>query len=184
MIRTRVEKHAPWCHVWRSSNGFIVSTMSLAIFTGKWPPLQYHCIVEIELLLMNTILSDELLFAFMLPLLPTVLEQRIGLDPSLTQRFTSIFLAEGAFISVISSPIFGSIADAISSKKTLLLLLLVLTLISTACLSLTTHRTSFFDLCRRCACTDNFPSDMAVCRALLPMPNKQRNMDRGNVHHG
>ncbi|KAJ5403170.1 major facilitator superfamily domain-containing protein [Penicillium cosmopolitanum] len=71
---------------------------------------------------MNTILSDELLFAFMLPLLPTVLEQRIGLDPSLTQRFTSIFLAEGAFISVISSPIFGSIADAIST-----------------CLSLTTH---------------------------------------------
>ncbi|KAJ5141017.1 major facilitator superfamily domain-containing protein [Penicillium atrosanguineum] len=144
MIRTRVEKRAPWCHVWRSSNCFIVCTMSLAIFTGKWPPLQYHCIVEIEQLLMNTILSDELLFAFMLPLLPTVLEQRIGLDPSLTQRFTSIFLAEGAFISVISSPIFGSIADAISSKKTLLLLLLVLTLISTACLSLTTHLTWLF----------------------------------------
>ncbi|KAJ5117924.1 major facilitator superfamily domain-containing protein [Penicillium atrosanguineum] len=90
------------------------------------------------------IFTDELLFAFMLPLLPTVLEQRIGLDPSLTQRFTSIFLAEGAFISVISSPIFGSIADAISSKKTLLLLLLVLTLISTACLSLTTHLTWLF----------------------------------------
>ncbi|KAE8400972.1 major facilitator superfamily domain-containing protein [Aspergillus pseudonomiae] len=115
MMRTRVENRAPWGHAWRSSNSFIVSTMCLAIFT------------------------DELLFAFMLPLLPTVLEQRIGLDPSLTQRFTSIFLAEGAFISVISSPIFGSIADAISGKKTLLLLLLVLTVISTACLSLTTH---------------------------------------------
>ncbi|KAJ5352175.1 major facilitator superfamily domain-containing protein [Penicillium brevicompactum] len=90
------------------------------------------------------IFTDELLFAFMLPLLPTVLEQRIGLDPSVTQRFTSIFLAEGAFVSVISSPIFGSIADAISSKKTLLLFLLVLTLISTACLSLTNHLTWLF----------------------------------------
>ena len=120
----------------------------------------------------------------MLPLLPTVLEQRIGLDPSVTQRFTSIFLAEGAFVSVISSPIFGSIADAISSKKTLLLFLLVLTLISTACLSLTNHRRSFFDLCRRWVCTDTLPSDMAVCRAILPVPNKQWHMDRGNVHHG
>lgn len=79
--------------------------------------------------------SDELLFAFMLPLLPTVLEHRIGLEPSLTQRYTSMFLAEGAFVSMISSPLIGAIADTVSSKKTLLLTLLVLTLVSTACLS-------------------------------------------------
>jgi MFS-type transporter involved in bile tolerance (Atg22 family) len=80
--------------------------------------------------------SDELLFAFMLPLLPTVLEHRIGLAPSLTQRCTSIFLAEGAFVSMVSSPFVGAVADAVSSKKTLLLTLLVLALVSTACLSL------------------------------------------------
>ncbi|KAJ5331609.1 hypothetical protein N7476_001392, partial [Penicillium atrosanguineum] len=105
----------PWGYSWRSSDTWIISTMSLALFT------------------------DELLFAFMLPLLPTVLERRIGLEPSLTQRYTSIFLTEGAFVSVVSSPFIGSIADAVSSKKTLLLTILVLALISIACLSLTTN---------------------------------------------
>ncbi|KAJ5676860.1 uncharacterized protein N7477_002493 [Penicillium maclennaniae] len=105
----------PWGHSWRSSDTWIISTMSLALFT------------------------DELLFAFMIPLLPTVLEHRIGLAPSLTQRYTSIFLTEGALVSVISSPFIGSIADAVSSKKTLLLSILVLALISIACLSLTTN---------------------------------------------
>ncbi|EIT82975.1 major facilitator superfamily domain-containing protein [Aspergillus flavus] len=114
MFRTHVEEQhkAPWGHAWRSSNTFITCTMSLAMFT------------------------DELLFAFMIPLLPTVLEHRIGLLPSLTQRYTSIFLAEGAFVSVVSSPFIGAFADAVSSKKTLLLILLVLALVSTACLSL------------------------------------------------
>lgn len=71
----------------------------------------------------------------MLPLLPTVLEHRISLEPSLTQKYTSMFLAEGAFVSMISSPLIGAIADTVSSKKTLLLTLLVLTLVGTACLS-------------------------------------------------
>ncbi|KAJ6136954.1 hypothetical protein N7497_012206 [Penicillium chrysogenum] len=73
----------------------------------------------------------------MVPLLPTILEHRIGLAASLTQRYTSIFLAEGAFVSVVSSPFIGSIADATSSKKVLLLVLLVLALVSIVCLSLT-----------------------------------------------
>ncbi|GAD99012.1 AMP dependent ligase, putative [Paecilomyces variotii No. 5] len=104
----------PRAHGWRSSDTFIISTMSLALFT------------------------DELLFAFMIPLLPALLEQRIGLEPSLTQKYTSIFLTEGALVSIVSSPFIGSIADAVSSKKTLLLTLLVLTLISIGSLSLTT----------------------------------------------
>ncbi|KAJ6090216.1 hypothetical protein N7486_009031 [Penicillium sp. IBT 16267x] len=109
------QRDAPWAHGWRSSDTFIISTMSLALFT------------------------DELLFAFMIPLLPNVLEHRIGLEPSLTQRYTSIFLTEGAIVSVVSSPFIGSIADAVSSKKTLLLSLLILALISIGCLSLATH---------------------------------------------
>ncbi|KAJ5360329.1 hypothetical protein N7517_009520 [Penicillium concentricum] len=117
MDRSHVEDQhgAPWGHRWRSSDTFIVSTMGLALFT------------------------DELLFAFMIPLLPTVLEHRIGLEPSLTQRYTSIFLMEGAFVSIVSSPVIGAIADATSNKKALLLTLLILALVSTACLSLTTQ---------------------------------------------
>ncbi|KAL4925395.1 major facilitator superfamily domain-containing protein [Aspergillus undulatus] len=106
--------HAPWDRGWRSSDGFIIGTLSLAVFT------------------------DEMLFAFMVPLLPTILEDRIGLDVSLTQRCTSVFLAEGALVTVLSSPIFGSIADTVRSKKVLLLVLLVLTFVSLVCLSLTT----------------------------------------------
>lgn len=116
--------------------------------------------------------SDELLFAFMIPLLPTVLEHRIGLEPSLTQKYTSIFLAEGAFVSVVSSPFIGAIADAVSSKKTLFLVLLALTLVSTACLSLTSQRMycSFQLLIPGSKIKiDGMCSDMAFCRSVFSM---------------
>ncbi|CAI7605314.1 unnamed protein product [Penicillium glandicola] len=106
-----------WGYRWRSSDTFILSSMSMALFT------------------------DEMLFAFMVPLLPHIFENRLGLDTSLTQRLTSIFLVEGALISIISSPFIGDIADRASSKKFLLLVLLVLTLISVLCLSITTTLT-------------------------------------------
>ena len=96
---------------------------------------------EIRSYLMTEIASvDEMLFAFMVPLLPYIFENRLGLDTSLTQRLTSLFLVEGALISIISSPFIGNIADRASSKKALLLVLLVLTLISVLCLSITTSR--------------------------------------------
>lgn len=77
----------------------------------------------------------------MIPLLPTILESRIGIDPSNTQWYISAFLTEGAFVSVVTSPIIGSIADAVSSKKVLLLNFLGIALVSVMCLSLTTNRT-------------------------------------------
>lgn len=96
---------------------------------------------EVEFNIMIEIASlDEMLFAFMVPLLPHIFENRLELDTSLTQRLTSIFLVEGALISIISSPFIGDIADRASSKKVLLLVLLVLTLISVLCLSITTSR--------------------------------------------
>ncbi|KAF9892236.1 hypothetical protein FE257_002013 [Aspergillus nanangensis] len=107
-------------HNWRSSNAFIMTSMAMAIFT------------------------DELLYAFMVPLLPYVLEQRIHLDSSLTQRCTSVFLIEGALVSVISSPFVGALADRVSSKKTLLLSTLVLTLVSSVWLAITTSLPWFF----------------------------------------
>ncbi|KAJ5354039.1 hypothetical protein N7541_006603 [Penicillium brevicompactum] len=79
-----------WGYRWRSSDTFILSSMSMALFT------------------------DEMLFAFMVPLLPHIFENRLGLDATLTQRYTSVFLVEGALISIV-----------------LLLALLVLTLIMT-----------------------------------------------------
>lgn len=85
--------------------------------------------------------SDEMLFAFMVPLLPYILERRIGLDKTVTQRFTSVFLIEGALVSIVSSPFIGDVADRVRSKKVLLLVLLAFTLISVLCLSVTNSRT-------------------------------------------
>ncbi|CAG7919284.1 unnamed protein product [Penicillium olsonii] len=85
-----------------------------------------------------------MLFAFMVPLLPHIFENRLGLDATLTQKYTSIFLVEGALISIVSSPLIGSIADRASSKKMLLLVLLALTLVSVLCLSMTLSLTWLF----------------------------------------
>jgi MFS family permease len=84
------------------------------------------------------IVPDEMLFSFMVPLLPFILENRIGGKAADTQRLTSAFLVEGALISIISGPPIGDIADRVKSKKVLLLVLLGLTLISIVCLSVTT----------------------------------------------
>ncbi|KAJ5677599.1 uncharacterized protein N7477_003232 [Penicillium maclennaniae] len=105
---------------WRSSNTFIISSMSMALFT------------------------DEMLFSFMVPLLPFILEDRIGVDVSETQRLTSAFLVEGAVISIASGPSLGDIADRAKSKKVVLLALLVLTLVSIVCLSITTSLAGLF----------------------------------------
>ncbi|KAL4996709.1 major facilitator superfamily domain-containing protein [Aspergillus recurvatus] len=107
----------PWGRRWRSSNWFITTTLLMAIF------------------------NDEMLFAFMAPLLPYILGQRIGMDPALTQRYTSIFLAEGALAAVISSPFVGSLSDRVSSKKALLLGMLVCALGSVVCLAIATSIT-------------------------------------------
>lgn len=126
----------------------------------------------------------------MLPLLPTLLEQRIGTNPELTQRYTSIFLAEGAFVSVISSPIFGSLADAVSSKRTLLMILLGLTLIGVAFLALTTqcmscpscHGMIEIYVCRKL--NGQTRSGMVFRRSVLPMYHKQRPLDSRNGYNG
>lgn len=84
-----------------------------------------------------------MLFSFMVPLLPFILEDRIGVDATETQRLTSAFLVEGALISIASGPSLGDIADRAKSKKLVLLALLVLTLVSIVCLSITTSCKSF-----------------------------------------
>jgi MFS-type transporter involved in bile tolerance (Atg22 family) len=74
----------------------------------------------------------------MVPLLPYILEDRIGVDATETQRLISAFLVEGALVSIASGPSIGDIADRAKSKKFILLALLVLTLVSILCLSIAT----------------------------------------------
>ncbi|OJJ44443.1 hypothetical protein ASPZODRAFT_135267 [Penicilliopsis zonata CBS 506.65] len=91
---------------WRSSNLFILVSMAMALLT------------------------DELLYAFMVPLLPYMFEHRLGLDNSIVQRCTLLFLSEGALICVFSSPIIGHVSDMTSSKRNLLLASLALAFVS------------------------------------------------------
>lgn len=80
----------------------------------------------------------------MVPLLPYIFEQRMGLDVSLVQRITVLFLAEGALVSVLSSPFVGHIADRTSSKKSFLLYSLALVSVSSVGVAATTS--GLFDL--------------------------------------
>ncbi|KAJ5496819.1 hypothetical protein N7463_008806 [Penicillium fimorum] len=89
--------NVPWGFQWRSSTKFIVATMSVALFT------------------------DMYLYGFLVPLLPYVIEHRLGLDESYTQRISTAFLSLNALIQFVVSPLIGSHADRSGAKREWLL---------------------------------------------------------------
>ena len=82
----------------RSSNTFIITTISMAIFT------------------------DIFLYSLVVPVLPFALTARAGVDEADVQRWTSIFLSVYGAALAIGSPIFGWFADRSSSRRVPLLL--------------------------------------------------------------
>ncbi|OGM42567.1 MFS multidrug transporter [Aspergillus bombycis] len=109
-----------WGHKWRSSPFFIVSAMAMALFT------------------------DVFLYTFIVPILPYILENRLGLDVSLTQRMSFALLALSAVASLVCSPFIGHYADKMSSKKILLLGSLAAALFSTVILAIATSTFTLF----------------------------------------
>lgn len=101
-----------WGYRWRSSTTFVLMTVATALFT------------------------DVFLIGFVVPILPYMVEDRIGQDPSITQTVTFALLAETALVAVIASPLVGHIADRFRDKKSLLLSSLAAALISSVCLAL------------------------------------------------
>ncbi|OQD98582.1 hypothetical protein PENVUL_c071G08852 [Penicillium vulpinum] len=83
----------PWGLRWRSSTYFIVATMAVAMLT------------------------DMYLYGFLVPILPFVLEHRLGLDASLTQRISTALLSQSALVMVVASPLIGSHADRSGAKR-------------------------------------------------------------------
>ncbi|KAJ5654701.1 hypothetical protein N7490_001704 [Penicillium lividum] len=75
-----IEKR-PWGHEWRSSKKFILVAVA------------------------TTILTDMFLHDFLVSILPSMLEDRVRLDPQLEQNATLALLAEGALISFLVSPV-------------------------------------------------------------------------------
>ncbi|GKZ66468.1 hypothetical protein AnigIFM60653_007750 [Aspergillus niger] len=113
-------KGGAWGQQWRSSPLFIVSAMAMALFT------------------------DTFLYAFLVPILPYVLENRLGLDVSLTQRVSFSLLSETAIAALVTSPFIGHYADRMSSKRILLVGSLLAALFGSIVLALATSTFTLF----------------------------------------
>lgn len=119
-----------WGQQWRSSPVFIVAAMAMVLFTGELVPCTIFFMVA------NFI--DNLLYTFIVPILPYMVGHRLGLDPEYTQRMTLALLSQGSFVSIIAKPLISRYTDKSGSKQTRLLIALVVCLVSTAGLALAT----------------------------------------------
>lgn len=91
-LRTR-RAHKPFGLFWRSHTLFIVSTVIIGLF------------------------SETFLYGIAVPILPFLLEDRIGINHDELQTYSSILLAVYSASSIIISPIAGVIADKTASRK-------------------------------------------------------------------
>ncbi|KAH6692874.1 putative MFS transporter [Leptodontidium sp. MPI-SDFR-AT-0119] len=92
---------------WRSSSHFITFTIGIALYT------------------------EALLYGFIVPILPYMLEHRLHLDPSKTQDYTSKLLTAYGLVQLISAPITAHISDKLSRRKAQLLIALGLGIVGT-----------------------------------------------------
>ncbi|KNG81814.1 putative MFS transporter [Aspergillus nomiae NRRL 13137] len=83
----------PLGYRWRSSNFFILSCVTLALF------------------------SENFLYSFIVPILQQMLEDRLHLDPSKTQTYTSAVFTSHALVCFFSGPIIAAWADSVPSRK-------------------------------------------------------------------
>ncbi|KAJ5309977.1 Aldolase [Penicillium atrosanguineum] len=102
----------PWGYGWRSSQSFVIFTATLGLF------------------------SETFLYAFIVPILSYMIEDRLELPPSQTQWLTTALLATHGFVSVVSAPIIGHFADKTSSRRIPLLIALAGCFVGTLLLSI------------------------------------------------
>ncbi|KAK4865335.1 hypothetical protein LT330_009446 [Penicillium expansum] len=90
----------PWGYQWRSSRLLVVSSITVALF------------------------AETFLYGFLTPILSYMLEERLHLDPSQTQNYTTALLTTHGFIGLISAPIVAYLAEKTPSQKKPLLIAL------------------------------------------------------------
>lgn len=91
----------PFGFAWRSHSLFILCTVTLALFT------------------------DLFLYGLVIPILPFMLSDGVGVPPSQIQTYTSAMLAAFAAAVVVVSPLAGLLADKIATRRTPFLIGLV-----------------------------------------------------------
>ncbi|KAJ5701247.1 MFS general substrate transporter [Penicillium malachiteum] len=97
----------PWGYRWRSSSAFVIFTCILALFT------------------------ETFLYSFIVPIVSYMIEVRLQLPSSQTQRYTTALLATHGFFSIFAPPIVAHFADKTSDRKIPLVLCLVFCTIGT-----------------------------------------------------
>lgn len=78
---------------WRSNTLFIVGTVAVGLFT------------------------ELFLYSLVVPVLPFMLQDRVGVDKDEVQSYVSGLLTAYAAASVISSPFAGILADRLSTRQ-------------------------------------------------------------------
>ncbi|KAJ5751221.1 hypothetical protein N7533_008249 [Penicillium manginii] len=107
------EDAEPWGYKWRSSRLLVHTTITIALFT------------------------ETFLASFLTPIMGYMLEVRLHLDPSQTQRYTTILLSSYGFVGLVSAPAIAYFAEKITSQKVPLLISLAGCLVGTLMVALT-----------------------------------------------
>ena len=109
---SRGYEHTPAGINWRSNTFFILATIAVGLFT------------------------DLFLYGLLVPVFPYLLQDRIGIDPSEVQSYTSMLLALYAASQIVVSPFAGIFADRISTRQAPFLAGLLALLFATVMLAL------------------------------------------------
>ncbi|KAJ5899616.1 hypothetical protein N7495_004360 [Penicillium taxi] len=97
----------PYGYKWRSSRSLVVSTACIALF------------------------AETLLYSFLAPILPYMLEVRLHGDPSQTQDLITRLLSLHGFMTLISTPFVAAFSDSTATRRTPLLTYLAVCIIGT-----------------------------------------------------
>ncbi|KAJ5798873.1 uncharacterized protein N7503_006378 [Penicillium pulvis] len=115
-----MENTKVWGHRWRASLPFLMVCVSIAGFTETFS------------------------YGFIVPILPYMVEDRNHIDPSKTQQVTYLLLMCYGIVSTIVSIFIGSLLDRFHSRKSPLILSLVLTIIGTVLLAVSRNLAGMF----------------------------------------
>ncbi|GFF28525.1 MFS transporter, putative [Aspergillus udagawae] len=96
-----------WSFQWRSSKAFTISTIIVALF------------------------AETFLYGFIVPILSYMVDVRLRLPPSQTQRLTTALLTLHGFVSIASAPIIAHFTDKFPNRKVPLLISLAGCMIGT-----------------------------------------------------
>jgi len=120
---------------------FILVTITLGLFAGKiivgLNNIVLAFVDTVYQLLTPILLAELFLYGFIVPILPYMLQKRIGIDKHATQSVTSNLLGIFAGIQILMGPVIGILADKTSRRKSPLLFGLFVALAGTILMAVT-----------------------------------------------